>query len=127
MDITSRFFFNPACMRSALVLAMLAASTIQAQDAPATSRVPVIKEPSGTIPNPLPLKFTGPPTTGAIRPLDLMTRLYKFADDSMMGREAGTPWNEKGTDYIASEVKRLGLQPAGDNGTYFQNPLVRRS
>ena len=38
-----------------------------------------------------------------------MTRLYKFADDSMMGRLAGTKWNDMGTDYIASEVKRLGL------------------
>jgi hypothetical protein len=27
----------------------------------------------------------------------------------------------KGTEYIAGELKRLGLQPAGDNGTYFQD------
>jgi len=27
----------------------------------------------------------------------------------------------KGTEYIAGELKRLGLQPAGDSGTYFQN------
>src|SRR5690349_6556587 len=27
----------------------------------------------------------------------------------------------KGTEYIAREVQRFGLQPAGDNGTYFQN------
>jgi hypothetical protein len=31
-----------------------------------------------------------------------------------------------GTDYIASEVKRLGLKPAGDDG-YFQHPLVSKS
>ena len=49
-----------------------------------------------------------------------MTRPYIFADDSMQGREAGTIGNVKGTDYIASEVKRLGLQPAGDSGSYFQ-------
>ena len=55
-----------------------------------------------------------------------MTRLYKFADDSMMGRLAGTPWNDKGTDYIAAEVKRLGLTPAGDDG-YFQHPLVSKA
>src|SRR6476661_9359264 len=66
------------------------------------------------------------PTSGAITPLDLMTRLYKFADDSMMGRLAGTPWNDKGTDYIAAEVKRLGLVPAGDDG-YFQHPLVSKA
>ena len=61
------------------------------------------------------------PTEGAITADDLRTRLYQFADDSMMGREAGTLGNIKGTDYIAAEFKRLGLLPAGENGTYFQN------
>ena len=53
------------------------------------------------------------PTTAAITARDLMTRLYIFADDSMQGREAGTPGNVKGTDYIAAEIRRLGLVPAG--------------
>ena len=74
----------------------------------------------------LPLKFVGPPTTGAITARDLMSRLYRFADDSMMGRLAGTAWNDKGTDFIASELKRLDLEPAGENGTYFQNALIKR-
>jgi hypothetical protein len=82
---------------------------------------------SGDVPAVLPLKFEGPSTAGDITPLDLMTRLYKFADDSMMGRLAGTPWNDKGTDYIAAELRRLGLRPAGENGTYFQHPLIRRA
>jgi hypothetical protein len=69
----------------------------------------------------LPLKYVGPPTKADISAGDLMTRLYKFADDSMMGRAVGTEWNNTGTDYIAAEVKRLGLEPGGDNGTYFQN------
>src|SRR4051812_4249222 len=74
---------------------------------------------------PLPLKHTPEPTTAAITAGDLMTRLYLYADDSMMGRAAGTIYNIKATDYIAGELKRLGLQPAGDNGTYFQTlPLV---
>jgi hypothetical protein len=60
------------------------------------------------------------PTETAITADDLRTRLYQFADDSMMGREAGTLGNIKGTDYIAAEFKRLGLLPAGENGTYFQ-------
>ena len=82
------------------------ASAASAQDIKRSS--PLTKPPARTdVPATLPLKFVGPPTTGAITPLDLMTRLYKFADDSMMGRLAGTPWNDKGTDYIASEVKRL--------------------
>src|SRR5689334_6336171 len=113
------------------VLSVVALSTAAAQDAPKRGQqVPVRRPTSGPsateLPNPLPLKFTGPATTGAITPLDMMTRLYKFADDSMMGRMAGTPWNDKGTDYIASELKRLGLVPAGDDG-YFQHPLVSKA
>ncbi|MES2525171.1 MAG: M28 family peptidase [Gemmatimonadota bacterium] len=60
------------------------------------------------------------PTTAEITANDLRTRLYGFADDSMMGRRIGEPGNFKGTEYIAREFKRLGLKPAGDNGTYFQ-------
>ena len=76
---------------------------------------------------PLPRKYIGPPTVAEITAGDLMTRLYKFADDSMMGRAVGTIYNDMGTAYIESEVRRLGLQPAGDNGTYFQKvPIYQR-
>ncbi|HEX8694889.1 MAG TPA: M20/M25/M40 family metallo-hydrolase [Longimicrobium sp.] len=65
------------------------------------------------------------PTTAAITPADLMTRLYVLADDSMRGREAGKRGNAMGTDYVAAEFRRLGLEPAGENGTFFQAvPLV---
>jgi hypothetical protein len=79
-------------------------------------------------PAPLALKHDPQPTTSAITVADLMTRLYIFADDSMMGREAGTAGHLKATDYIARELQRLGLRPGGDDGTYFQRvPLVRRA
>lgn len=75
----------------------------------------------------LPLKYTGGPTVAAITACDLMTRLYIYADDSMRGREVGTPAHLSATAYIEREVHRLGLQPAGDSGTYFQNiPVVVR-
>jgi hypothetical protein len=77
--------------------------------------------------SPLPLKHTPQPTKPDITAADLMTRLYIFSDDSMLGREAGTAGNVKGTNYIAAEAKRMGLIPAGDNGTYFQTiPLKTR-
>ena len=69
----------------------------------------------------LPLKHVPEPTTADITPSDLMTRLYIYADDSLMGREVGTPYHLKATAYIEREVRRLGLTPAGDSGTYFQN------
>ena len=68
------------------------------------------------------------PTTGAITPADLQSRLYQFAADSMQGRFMGSPGNYKGAEYIASELRRLGLEPAGENGTYFQTlPWMDRS
>src|SRR5256714_7202505 len=67
------------------------------------------------------------PTTPAITAADLKTRLYIFADDSMQGRLLATAGNVKAVEYIASEVKRMGLEPMGDNGTYFQTGnLVER-
>ncbi len=76
----------------------------------------------------LPLKYTGKPTQTAITAQDAMTRLYIFADDSMMGRRTGDLGGLKGTAYIEREVRRLGLVPAGDNGTFFQAvPVFTRS
>ena len=77
---------------------------------------------------PLPLKHTAKPTQTAIIPGDAMSRLYVFADDSMMGRRAGELGGLKGTAYIEREVRRLGLVPGGDNGTFFQAvPLYTRT
>jgi hypothetical protein len=53
-----------------------------------------------------------------------MTRLYIFSDDSMGGRLIASPGNVKGVEYIAAELKKLGLEPAGENGTYFQTIAV---
>ncbi len=61
------------------------------------------------------------PTSAAITAADLRTRLYAFADDSMMGRQFGTEGNLMGTQYIAQALARIGIQPGGENGSYFQN------
>jgi hypothetical protein len=67
-----------------------------------------------------PATVTPAPTTGEITVRDLQIRLYQFAADSMQGRQVGRLGNEKGTDYIEAEVRRMGLVPAGDHGGYFQ-------
>ena len=59
---------------------------------------------------------TSPDITAA----DLRQRLFAIAHDSMMGRETGSQGAYKAADYIAAEFRRLGLEPAGDSGTYFQ-------
>ena len=41
--------------------------------------------------------------------------------DEMEGRKSGQPGGIRGEEYIASKFKEWGLEPAGDNGTYFQN------
>jgi hypothetical protein len=75
---------------------------------------------------PAPVSPSGP-TSAAISVEDLRLRLEIVAHDSMMGRQAGTIYNDKATDWIASEAARIGLLPAGENGSFFQQiPLVRR-
>ena len=106
-------------LRSALLLGALVIvpSVLDAQAATASARA-----------RQLPLKRRPQPTTPAISENDLMTRVYLFADDSMRGREAGYPGAMKGTAYIAAELRRLGLRPAGENGTYFQSvPFISRT
>ena len=77
---------------------------------------PIASAPVGELPR----TYSARPTTAAITPADLMSRLYPFAHDSMMGREAGTRGNVLATDYVAREFARLGLRPGGENGTWFQ-------
>jgi hypothetical protein len=66
------------------------------------------------------LKRPPEPTTADITVRDLMTRTYVIADDSMEGRDTGRRGGVRSANYIAAELKRLGIEPAGDNGTYFQ-------
>src|SRR5689334_17798873 len=48
-----------------------------------------------------------------------------LSDDLLEGRGVGTRGEKLATAYIATQFNLLGLEPAGDNGTYFQNvPLV---
>lgn len=66
-------------------------------------------------------------TSPAITAEDAKLRIYQIADDSMKGREAGGIGNFMMTTYLAREMSRLGLEPGGENGTWFQViPMVRR-
>jgi hypothetical protein len=59
---------------------------------------------------------------------DARTRLFIVADDSMAGRSAGSPGALSAQRYVVSELRRLGLEPSGDSGTYEQSlkSVVRR-
>ena len=43
-----------------------------------------------------------------------------LASDDLEGRCAGYPGCDKAADYIAGVFKKAGLEPGGDNSTYFQ-------
>ena len=102
--------------RRLLVLATFLPGTLVAQGG-------VPRNPFGN-----PARLRPVPTTAAITPRDLQVRLYQFADDSMQGRQVGRVGNMKGTAYIAAELRKLGLRPAGDGGTFFQVlPYHRRA
>ncbi|MDB4905595.1 MAG: hypothetical protein JWO05_379 [Gemmatimonadetes bacterium] len=64
-------------------------------------------------------------TLGAITPDELRRDLTAFADDSMRGRETGTPEAEKAAAFIAERARELGLEPAGDSMYLQRVPLVR--
>lgn len=55
-----------------------------------------------------------------IREGDLRADLFTLASDAMRGREAGTPDELNASMWLADRARAAGLQPAGDNGTYFQ-------
>lgn len=67
-----------------------------------------------------PAPSSGGQTVVPIAASDLRHRLLLVAHDSMGGRSTGSPGHLRVTDYLARELRRLGLQPAGDSGTYFQ-------
>ena len=43
-----------------------------------------------------------------------------LASDSLQGRETGTSYELLAADYIAKRMKESGLEPKGNEGTYFQ-------
>ena len=69
---------------------------------------------------------TCPDAAALTRDLTLPLSAVRFlADDALDGRLAGSDGERCAGNYVAAEFKRLGLQPAGENGTYFQSlPLA---
>jgi len=56
----------------------------------------------------------------AITPADVQYHINYLASDELEGRLSGTPGCETAAKYIAAEFKRFGLEPIGDDGSYFQ-------
>jgi Zn-dependent M28 family amino/carboxypeptidase len=61
----------------------------------------------------------------SVDPKVLRAHLEFLADDALEGRKPGTRGGVTAAKYIASQFERLGLEPAGDSGTYFQKvPII---
>jgi hypothetical protein len=54
----------------------------------------------------------------------LETRLSIIANDSTEGRAAGSPGALRAQRYVERELRRLGLTPGGEDGTFLQAPLI---
>lgn len=50
----------------------------------------------------------------------LRTHLSALAADSMEGRETGTRGQKMAAEYLAGQYRQMGLEPAGDNRSYYQ-------
>jgi Zn-dependent M28 family amino/carboxypeptidase len=59
------------------------------------------------------------PQNASIRKQDLKADVYFLADDLTRGRLVGTPEYALAAEFVKSRFERLGLTPAGPNGTYF--------
>ncbi len=43
-----------------------------------------------------------------------------LSNDGMQGRDTGSPAYQRAADYVANRFKAAGLEPAGENGSFFQ-------
>jgi hypothetical protein len=67
--------------------------------------------------------FATPTPTSLSHPItveNLQTVVKFLSSDALAGRLTGSAGEKLATDYIANKFLQLGLEPAGDNGTFFQ-------
>lgn len=60
-------------------------------------------------------------TFPAIKETDLRKHLEYLASEELQGRLTGSPGEIAATEHVASFFKKWGLQPGGDDNTYFQS------
>src|SRR5688572_14047817 len=54
----------------------------------------------------------------------LRAHLDFLADDALEGRRPGTRGADLAAKYIAAQFRRLGLEPAGDSGSYYHRVRI---
>jgi Peptidase family M28 len=61
-----------------------------------------------------------PAAINQIREADIKRDLFAMAAPAMRGREGGTLDELRASIWVAEQYRQLGLEPAGDEGTWFQ-------
>ena len=65
------------------------------------------------------------PAENEINAASLVQHLKTLASDEFEGRAPATPGGQKTAEYLAAQMKALGLEPAAGNGSFFQEvPIV---
>jgi hypothetical protein len=102
---------RPTFLASILAVSAVAASTLVAQSTKASTSTSI----------------RPPAAMSLIREVDLKRDMYAMAGDEMRGREAGTLDELRASMWIADEMRKIGLAPRGEDGTYFQWWNMRRT
>jgi Zn-dependent M28 family amino/carboxypeptidase len=95
---------------------------------PVSFRTLLLAVATGALAAPLPAQSTPGPGARVARAVDstvFKAHLEFLADDALEGRAPGTRGGLLAQKYIAAQFERLGLQPAGDSGSYYQRvPII---
>ena len=62
----------------------------------------------------------GQPADPPITPAELRAHIDRLASDAFLGRAPGTEGERLTINYISEQFRARGLEPAGENGTWFQ-------
>ena len=68
-----------------------------------------------------------PAAIQTIREQDLRRDLFTMAGDPLRGREAGTLDEMRASIWTAEQLRKIGLEPMGEEGTFFQWFNMRRT
>jgi hypothetical protein len=107
--IRHQYLFCRPLPRLASLLALLVITTVSAyaQSRPAAAK--------------------GANAIAAIKESDIKRDLFALAGDHFRGREGGSLDELKASVWIAEQLRAIGLEPAGDDGTFFQFFHIQRT
>ncbi|HUE76555.1 MAG TPA: M20/M25/M40 family metallo-hydrolase [Longimicrobiales bacterium] len=70
-------------------------------------------------PAPAPASSAVADAAASITAADMARRIGVLAHDSMRGRDTPSPELEAAADYLSAQFRTMGLEPAGDDGTFL--------